>query len=260
MSRGASRRSASTAPHRSGRSSAGGGCGRPAVPRRRSAQLSVWLAGGARTVACPGLLSFRLRAILQAPTRRYGSVRDNDAWISPLLFVTLQPSRTTTRAGGSPSATTARASATRDRCWRSAGAAGRRTCTAPSTPPAWASSRSRGDRPGYARGSPGAPPGASSSRRTTSSDARPRPSRRTRLGPRPRHRRDVLRPADRQVLDSGRDHGGRAALPDPGIHQRTGARDRWFRQRLTAKVRQRSICPRCRSRIAWRLNAHGANR
>ena len=63
-----------------------------------------------------------------------------------------------------------------------------------------------------------------------------------RLGPRPRHRRDVLRPADRQVLDPGRDHGGRAALPDPGIHQRTGARDRWFRERLTAKVRQRSIC------------------
>ena len=37
-------------------------------------------------------------------------------------------------------------------------------------------------------------------------------------------------------------------------------RDRWFRQRLTAKVRQRSICPRCRSRIAWRINAHGEGR
>ena len=36
--------------------------------------------------------------------------------------------------------------------------------------------------PGYARGSPGAPPGASSSGRTTSSDARPRPSRRTPAG------------------------------------------------------------------------------
>ena len=34
-------------------------------------------------------------------------------------------------------------------------------------------------------------------------------------------------------------------------------RDRWFRQRLTAKVRQRSLCPRCRSRIAWRINALG---
>ena len=32
-------------------------------------------------------------------------------------------------------------------------------------------------------------------------------------------------------------------------------RDLWFRQRLTAKVRQRSISPRCRSRIAWRINA-----
>ena len=37
-------------------------------------------------------------------------------------------------------------------------------------------------------------------------------------------------------------------------------RDRWFRQRLTATVRQRSICPRCRSRIAWRINAHGEGR
>ena len=37
-------------------------------------------------------------------------------------------------------------------------------------------------------------------------------------------------------------------------------RDRWFRQRLTVKVRQRSICPRCRSRIAWRINAHGDGR
>ncbi len=37
-------------------------------------------------------------------------------------------------------------------------------------------------------------------------------------------------------------------------------RDRWFRQRLTARVRQRSICPRCRSRIAWRINAHGEAR
>ena len=37
-------------------------------------------------------------------------------------------------------------------------------------------------------------------------------------------------------------------------------RDRWFRQRLTAKVRQRSICPRCRSRIAWRINAHREGR
>ena len=37
-------------------------------------------------------------------------------------------------------------------------------------------------------------------------------------------------------------------------------RDWWFRQRLTAKVRQRSICPRCRSRIAWRINAHGEDR
>ena len=34
-------------------------------------------------------------------------------------------------------------------------------------------------------------------------------------------------------------------------------RDRWFRQRLTAKVRQRSLCPRRRSRIAWRINALG---
>ena len=34
-------------------------------------------------------------------------------------------------------------------------------------------------------------------------------------------------------------------------------RDRWSRHRLTASVRQRSICPRCRSRIAWRINAHG---
>ena len=32
-------------------------------------------------------------------------------------------------------------------------------------------------------------------------------------------------------------------------------RDPWFRQRLTAKVRQRSISPRCRSRIVWRINA-----
>ena len=37
-------------------------------------------------------------------------------------------------------------------------------------------------------------------------------------------------------------------------------RDLWFRQRLTATVRQRSICPRCRSRIAWRINAHGEGR
>ncbi len=34
-------------------------------------------------------------------------------------------------------------------------------------------------------------------------------------------------------------------------------RDRWFRQRLTEKVRQRAICPRCRSRLAWSVNAHG---
>ena len=33
-----------------------------------------------------------------------------------------------------------------------------------------------------------------------------------------------------------------------------------FRQRLTARVRQRSICPRCRSRIAWRINAYGEGR
>ena len=37
-------------------------------------------------------------------------------------------------------------------------------------------------------------------------------------------------------------------------------RDRWSRHRLTASVRQRSICPRCRSRIAWRINAHGERR
>ena len=37
-------------------------------------------------------------------------------------------------------------------------------------------------------------------------------------------------------------------------------RDRWFRQRLTARARQRSICPRCRSRIAWKINAHGEGR
>ena len=37
-------------------------------------------------------------------------------------------------------------------------------------------------------------------------------------------------------------------------------RDRWFRQRLTAAVHQRSICPRCRSRIAWRINADGEGR
>ncbi len=37
-------------------------------------------------------------------------------------------------------------------------------------------------------------------------------------------------------------------------------RGRWFRQRLTARVRQRAICPRCRSRIAWRINAHGEGR
>ena len=37
-------------------------------------------------------------------------------------------------------------------------------------------------------------------------------------------------------------------------------RDRWFRQRLTPKVRQRSICPRCRSSIAWRINAHAEDR
>ena len=37
-------------------------------------------------------------------------------------------------------------------------------------------------------------------------------------------------------------------------------RDRWFRQRLTKQVRQRSICPRCRSRITWRINTHGEGR
>ena len=37
-------------------------------------------------------------------------------------------------------------------------------------------------------------------------------------------------------------------------------RDRWFRQRLTATVRQRSICPRCRSRTGCRINAHGEGR
>ena len=37
-------------------------------------------------------------------------------------------------------------------------------------------------------------------------------------------------------------------------------RERWFRQRLTARVRQRSICPRCRSPVAWRINAHGEGR
>ena len=37
-------------------------------------------------------------------------------------------------------------------------------------------------------------------------------------------------------------------------------RDRWFRQRLTVKVRQRSICPRRGSRIAWKINARGEGR
>lgn len=37
-------------------------------------------------------------------------------------------------------------------------------------------------------------------------------------------------------------------------------RDRWFRQRLTPKMRKRSICPRCRSPIAWRINVHGEDR
>ena len=37
-------------------------------------------------------------------------------------------------------------------------------------------------------------------------------------------------------------------------------RDRSFRQRLTVNVRQRSICPRCRSPVAWRINAHGERR
>ena len=44
------------------------------------------------------------------------------------------------------------------------------------------------------------------------------------------------------------------------IGQCPRCRDRWFRQRLTAKLRQRSICPRCRSRIAWRINANGEGR
>ena len=37
-------------------------------------------------------------------------------------------------------------------------------------------------------------------------------------------------------------------------------RDWRFSQRLTAKLRQRSICPRCRSRIAWRITTHGEDR
>ena len=32
----------------------------------------------------------------------------------------------------------------------------------------------------------------------------------------------------------------------------------WTRHRLTAKMRTRAICPRCRTRIAWRRNDHGA--
>ena len=38
--------------------------------------------------------------------------------------------------------------------------------------------------------------------------------------------------------------------PKRWIEECPRCRDRSFRQRLTAKVRQRSICPRCRSRIA----------
>ena len=38
-----------------------------------------------------------------------------------------------------------------------------------------------------------------------------------RLGPRPRHRRDVLRPADRHGLDPERDRGRGAPLPEPGL-------------------------------------------
>ena len=33
-----------------------------------------------------------------------------------------------------------------------------------------------------------------------------------------------------------------------------------FRQRPTARVRQRSICPRRGSRIAWKINAYGKGR
>ena len=36
-------------------------------------------------------------------------------------------------------------------------------------------------------------------------------------------------------------------------------RDRWLRPRLTAKYAN-AICPRCRSRIAWRINAYAEGR
>ena len=70
---------------------------------------------------------------------------------------------------------------------------------------------------------------------------------------RPRTRRRV---ADRRPAHRLHGEPPPHRHPQPEAVNRTvppGYRNRWFRQRLTAKLRQRSICPRCRSHIAWRI-------
>ena len=78
-----------------------------------------------------------------------------------------------------------------------------------------------------------------------------------RARPRTRRRAADSRAAHR-VHGEALQHGhAQPEAVDGGVPR---CRDRWFRQRLTAKVRQRSICPRRGSHIAWRINAHGEGR
>ena len=72
----------------------------------------------------------------------------------------------------------------------------------------------------------------------------------------PGHRRDAVRQtAARRIGCTAKRSSTIARSLRPRMGECSRCRTRWFRQRLTARVRQRSIRPRRRSRIACRINA-----
>ena len=72
----------------------------------------------------------------------------------------------------------------------------------------------------------------------------------------PGHRRDAVRQtAARRIGCTAKRSSTVARSLKPRMGECSRCRNRWFRQRLTARVRQRSIRPRRRSRIACRINA-----